>query len=503
MLILSMQMTGPDKDLNYFYPEVPPNLDSNGMIRLMNQWYYGCLNSHQQCPRRSLGGTEDELRLPTRLIDIGPAGSKEFCLRTTDSERLESISDEYVTLSHRWDSSPFLQLNDLTKRDLEVGMPITNLPATFRDAVFVAHHLGVRYLWIDSLCIRQDCLDDWLKEAPRMQHIYGGAAVNIVAGHSDGPESGLFHARDSHLIESFTVRAEWDDEPVKDYVVWNETEFESDYTSAPLTQRGWVFQERLLAPRILQFGKMQVYWRCSELFACESWPFGASSSSQQGYTVRYGPDLDDLESSSDTDNIAKTVQSQTWKWERLIMQYSACDLTRPEDKLIALSGIAKLFRHVTGDRYLAGLWQSALPRLLCWYRRANSRREAQEATRARPVNYRAPSWSWASIDDAVSYDSREDIEPDYVVLPIRLFVQSGEFGDTTILDGLVLRRQDGTGVYLRVGILSDTYSDDDEDCMPLGNDILGSDGYISFRGAEGCTYELRRHPGEYATISII
>ncbi|RSM05391.1 hypothetical protein CDV31_009629 [Fusarium ambrosium] len=321
--------------------------------------------------------------------------------------RLESLKNGYVTLSHRWGSAPFLQLNDDTKQDLEAGMPIMKLPATFRDAVSIAHRLDIQYLWIDSLCIKQDCHNDWLEEAPRMQHIYGGAAINIVAGHSNGPESGLFHARDSHLVESFITQAEWNDCPPQQYLIWNETEFKSDFTSAPLTRRGWVFQERLLAPRILQFSKMQMYWRCSELFACESWPFGASSS-EQGYAVRYGPDLDDLELGPSSDiTTLRDQRNQTRKWELLVMQYSACDLTKPQDKLIALSGVANLFRNVTGDQYVAGLWRSALPRLLCWERHIGNSDETQKARGARPAAYRAPSWSWASIDDPVSYPSRE------------------------------------------------------------------------------------------------
>ncbi|RSL74086.1 hypothetical protein CEP53_000463 [Fusarium sp. AF-6] len=394
-------------DLKHLCPKISPHLGSEDTARVIDEWYHGCLNRHQHCSRRSFGNAASELRLPTRLIDVGSTGSKEFCLRTTGPGRLESLKGGYVTLSHRWGSLPFLQLDDDTKQDLEAGMPIMNLPATFRDAVSIAHRLGIQYLWIDSLCIKQDSRNDWLEEAPRMQHIYGGAAMNIVAGYSNGPESGLFHARDSHLVESFIAQAEWNDSPSKQYLIWNETEFREDFAYAPLTRRGWVFQERLLAPRILQFGKIQTYWRCSELFACESWPFGASSS-EQGYTVRYGPDLDDLQLDPTSDNTVVRDQSyQTRKWELLVMQYSACDLTKPQDKLIALSGVANWFRNVTGEQYVAGMWRSALPRLLCW-KRDTRHSETPEARRPRPACYRAPSWSWASIDDPVFYPSCED-----------------------------------------------------------------------------------------------
>ncbi|PMD38524.1 hypothetical protein L207DRAFT_430794, partial [Hyaloscypha variabilis F] len=39
-----------------------------------------------------------------------------------------------------------------------------SLSETFRVAIIVTRKLGIRYLWIDSLCIFQDFADDWQKE---------------------------------------------------------------------------------------------------------------------------------------------------------------------------------------------------------------------------------------------------------------------------------------------------------------------------------------------------
>ncbi|RSL52157.1 hypothetical protein CEP54_011072 [Fusarium duplospermum] len=309
-------------------------------------------------------------------------------------------------------------------------------------------------------------------------------------------------------MESFIAQAEWNDSPSEQYLIWNETEFESDFTSAPLTRRGWVFQERLLAPRILQFG---------------------------------------------SDNSAMINQSyQTRKWELLVTRYSACDLTKPQDKLIALSGVANLFRSVTGDQYIAGLWRSALPRLLCWERHTSISDETLEARRARPAGYRAPSWSWASIDEPVSYHSwefddvllledlieitnvdivaqgegktaqvsngvltargwlhpfkflsrqryeikykiggeiRTGIDSDFIldallnenleemelwVLPVRLVVTDDDGGYLVEVHGIVLKKQGGTGFYLRVGYLNDGYYDHEVDERARGNDVLGA-----------------------------
>jgi len=77
------------------------------------------------------------------------------------------------------------------------------------------------------------------------------------------------------------------------------------------------------------------------------------------------------------------------------MSYTKCALTKPSDKLVALSGFAQLYQSATGDDYLAGLWRSQIPSGLNWQvikpkERLNS-------------DYLAPSWSWAAIDGAVGF----------------------------------------------------------------------------------------------------
>jgi hypothetical protein len=84
-------------------------------------------------------------------------------------------------------------------------------------------------------------------------------------------------------------------------------------------------------------------------------------------------------------------------------------MTKASDKLIALSGIA-IESHRTrlspDDQYLAGLWKSQLPNTLLWVGGGQSW-EGAATTRSRPRSYRAPSWSWASIDGPISMRATE------------------------------------------------------------------------------------------------
>jgi hypothetical protein len=67
-------------------------------------------------------------------------------------------------------------------------------------------------------------------------------------------------------------------------------------------------------------------------------------------------------------------------------------LTYPSDKLPALSGLASHYARLTDHHYLAGLWREDLTRLLLWSL------DPQITPRDLPPQYRAPSWSWASLD---------------------------------------------------------------------------------------------------------
>ena len=84
------------------------------------------------------------------------------------------------------------------------------------------------------------------------------------------------------------------------------------------------------------------------------------------------------------------------KWQRLVEWYSSCHVTKEEDKLIAISGIARRFHSALGSEYLAGLWRDNLPIELIW---RVSRVESDKVQE--PSRYRAPSWSWASVDPPI------------------------------------------------------------------------------------------------------
>jgi hypothetical protein len=57
--------------------------------------------------------------------------------------------------------------------------------------------------------------------------------------------------------------------------------------------------------------------------------------------------------------------TSTETWERIVQEYSKCKLTLSRDKLVAISGLARLVAAETGDEYLAGMWRENLESQLC------------------------------------------------------------------------------------------------------------------------------------------
>lgn len=190
----------------------------------------------------------------------------------------EVVTGPYVTLSHCWGGATFLQLTRSNLSRLKSGIEMKELPWTFREAVEVTRRMGVRYLWIDSLCIAQDKDDqsDWLREALLMEKVYTHAVCNIAATASRNSSEGLYRDRDPlplHRIEcEASFSAVTGQSATRSYTVIKANYWETDLHQAPLHTRAWVLQERLLARRVLHFNQKELLWECREQAASETYP---------------------------------------------------------------------------------------------------------------------------------------------------------------------------------------------------------------------------------------
>jgi len=313
---------------------------------------------------------------------------------------------------------------------LQNDVDIPSLPQVFQDAIQIAYYLGIDYLWIDALCIKQDQDDrsDWEIEAQNMSRVYSCALLNISATlSSDGSES-LFQERPRDPLLPLKVDLDINGNQ-QTYYVLNDNIWDEEITLAPLNQRGWVFQERFLARRVVHFGQRQMAWECHELDTLEMFPKGLpepSTLSFNGKSVIY----DKLAAlSRQPDQILEDQFVD--QWQDLVTKYSQCRLTYPKDKLIAFSGIAKRIREARADYYAAGMWQKSMICDLPWWRTSADR----DAFPINQTSFRAPSWSWASVDGEINFPAISQGDPLADILEISAPVtnRSGVFDDSILI----------------------------------------------------------------------
>ncbi|CCM06808.1 uncharacterized protein FIBRA_09109 [Fibroporia radiculosa] len=379
--------------------ETPSSTSSEASFGLAKQWLAKCLRDHSTC--RSI--PDKDPWIPTRLLDVGSSESEEDT-RLVITNNLSPYT-LYMTLSHCWGSAQIVQLRTATLDSMQDRIPLSSLPQTFRDAIFVVKQFEIRYLWIDSLCIIQDSMDDWQHEAARMAFVYKNSYCNVAATGSSNSHGGCFALRLPSIVRPCLVEATWDGGVTGSVRVIDLGMWTDGVSGAPLNKRAWVVQERLLAPRVLHFSTRQIFWECFELDACETYPSGIPQAFYAGSAgfKHLSPAIDhaSLRSSPRWTPDPAWRLYHTWNW--IVSAYMKCGLTKAQDKLIALSGIASEMQRLTEDEYLAGLWRMYVPYQLLWF--IESRRQSNGEGSFRPAPYRAPSWSWASVEGEVNTTS--------------------------------------------------------------------------------------------------
>jgi len=255
----------------------------------------------------------------------------------------------YLALSHCWGVSTIKERLTTTLATLDCRLetiPMSLMPAIFYDATIITRRLGYRYLWIDSLCIIQDSVEDWEVESQNMGNIYMNASLTIAAGAAKDSDGGML--RNDYRAEDLEARFEpsrWflQDRQVMGFYALQDAKprdkVDTDIEKAakdkkakyfhlkiyggegsptvtlepwlsfsdkeenwyrctvagPLAARGWCLQERLLSHRILYYGVRQIYWQCATSRKAadgESVPMAARTSFRNaGSEATESPDL--------------------------------------------------------------------------------------------------------------------------------------------------------------------------------------------------------------------
>lgn len=330
-----------------------------------SNWLSTCSESHELCK------VDDDFILPTRLISI-----------TGESPRLVLNSEipkgqRYATLSHSWGAQDVFKLTSKNLNSFLKEIPADRLPKTFTEAFTITKRLGLDFIWIDTLCIIQDDEDDWQKESALMTSVYGGSTITIAASSARNSTEGCF-VTVPYFSGGLRVRiTDGGKQRVQDFR--NSENYNLSTFETHLGGRAWALQEKMLPPRTIHFGDRGAFWECKTLIASEHLPEGFPRQLVSPIVRRKG--------------------KFEWHWPQIVRIYSAANLTFGKDKLPALSGVARLGYNETGDQYLAGLWRNNLESQLCW-------RLWGVQPLKRP-SFRAPTWSWASIDGKVIWHTTQ------------------------------------------------------------------------------------------------
>ncbi|KAH8756826.1 heterokaryon incompatibility protein-domain-containing protein [Hyaloscypha finlandica] len=360
----------------------------------LRPWLSQCL-SHHKCDK----GRKQNY-MPPRVLDCRDSSLRLFD-RTTVVK--QNFRRGYATLSHCWGGEPMkFMLTTDNLEDCYKAINMTDLPKTFQDAIQVARRADINLVWIDSLCIVQAGplhSADWQMHVTEMSEIYTNCILNIAAAHSTNSNGGCFVQR-SNANLSVTFMQNVIKSCNESYAII--PKYFGSHAKQPLNRRAWVYQERLLSPRIIHYTESDVWWECAECYLPSTFYYGLPSTYKSG-TNMYPPwDPDGkfrVEFSWEPREMVdyglnERQADDLTHWKRTVEWYSQLDITYDRDVFPAIGAIAsRLNEHVYCTDYIAGFFKSDLPQSLIFER---------HTTKARSV-YVAPSWSWASAQGEIKF----------------------------------------------------------------------------------------------------
>lgn len=368
-------------------------------IKRASQWFSECINSHRNCSRYS--EPQATHNKPKRLLDLTPLwhGSKSG-IKVIETQ--DGNTYRYACLSHRWDHAVAQKQTTLNNlQDRLVFLDLALLPKNIRDGVLLARRLDIEYIWVDSICIIQEGDNDADKnsEIAKMGSIYSNAIITIAAVAAKTSSDGCF-VKDKWSDICLVVT----DSKNKEYLIGarvldmkgiadSPASFEEAY---PLLKRGWVLQERLLSPRLLQCNYGEFTFECLEASHCECRSIsiiphpGAGSQRFDKVNFTWRKRLF-VQSQGARD--ARRDMAMTY-WKCVVRTYMQLRLKETSDALPAIAGLAQyLSRYVESD-YVAGLWKEFLPTEMLWFAMPVV---YKLSPKPRPKDTTAPSWSWTSV----------------------------------------------------------------------------------------------------------
>ncbi|KAH9481187.1 hypothetical protein JR316_0005707 [Psilocybe cubensis] len=333
---------------------IEPTLDPE----LVKRWLQLCAAEHTEKCTPSTGvirQAEGDVGVKTlRLIDTHNA-----CLITA------APGDRYLALSYRWgNSNPPIRLEKNTKDLLFTTGAFASpsvrqkIPTTIRDAIDFVQMIGERYLWVDSLCLVQDCEEDMADGVANMDLVYQCAVCTIIAAAGKDYNAGLPGVHPGSRFARQNVVE------VLPAISMAMTEGVYDAMQAEYMTRGWT---------------KQVYFRCrtncwSEDTIYDAFPSATNEILHSGSMVNFAEN-----------DVSKVYDTYT----ALLSRYADRHLSVETDTINAFTGILRFLSARAQSGLLEGLLTAAFDICIIFW-------DPWPTITNTPVRRRLfPSWSWA------------------------------------------------------------------------------------------------------------
>ena len=281
-------------------------------------------------------------------------------------------SDRYLALTYVWGAptrrGSSQASTQLLKENVEAwqqSLPDNDIPRTFQDAMWLAKKLGLRYLWIDRLCIIQDDEAEMDNHVRRMAYIFANAYLTIVGAAGDA-HTGLISLNPKVPTRTGSNGSRENRELI---------------LSSRWNTRGWTLVEYHYSRRCVFFFEDIVTWECH----CQVWPASGANIMKK---LRGNPH----DCNKEIYDPIMAFKHPSWPdlddYARIVMDYSARRITLVDDTLRAFSGITHVLSRSFPGGFIYGMPLMFLDIAMLWRPHASIRR------RVFPRPPFLPSWSW-------------------------------------------------------------------------------------------------------------
>ncbi|KAF2744879.1 HET-domain-containing protein [Sporormia fimetaria CBS 119925] len=354
-------------------------MGSSLYVDLLRSWIARCEKEHDD--KRIVNGPRPIDTYAGRLPALRLIDTENDCIVTGGWDT------RYVALSYVWGGVEQLQATLANENELSSKGILRDLraliPRTIRDAMHLIKKMGERYLWVDALCIIQDHPEKNLL-LYSMDQVYMRAAWCLAAAsatHADCPLPRLGNEHNlTHKLKSFSTHIQGLELAT---VLPN---FSTDLARCTWSTRGWVYQEEVLASRLIFLLDTQAHFVCNHAY---------------GYREDFDVDIDKPE---EIELRRRRIFAGQWKqvnfetYVRAAKDFSSRQISFPADAIKAFGGILALLQPTFRCKFLHGLPDTELDQSLLWRPREDvSRRKDSNG------NHLFPSWSWAGWAGEVDY----------------------------------------------------------------------------------------------------